>query len=763
VAWKKRKTDTEILTSIATDVEDYILVLRSSKPCNKQIDLADPDNWVVESYKSHYKFNFFKLPLHDIDTLLEDIKKLADDGHYFLVCGAATEFAIQNADKQLRRLSVSREDQPATLAPRYASIVLLDIDTLILPDLTYDAAGAQRVVNHLVEEGHMPELYNTKIIYQWTSKAGMKPAHVRLRLIVLLSELTHIDVIKAWATVGGLVDTKIYDPQQPIYIANPTFVNGSPPIKPEDRIGLLDGEFDELSPLPSAPISNPINAPQQAEQDDIILATLYEQGFIKTKLNPGKYDITCPWVHEHTGEVDSGTVFMLPNYSGFSQHAFKCQHEHCADKKLSDLLAALQINPDDTTIPLEDDELDDGSIKALVQRYAYMKDQDRFFDFITGQVLKIESINRGYSHIHMRPQAGTALLRRPDLIRTDSMVYLPGHPRVTTWNNMRVINMWKQSTTLTPREGDPTPWLKHVKWLIKAKADRIHILDWCAYMVQHMDIKINHAILLGGPPRIGKDTLLEPLKRYLGHYNVNEPSAEELKEPYTNYLHHTKLVIFQECQNFDKLNVENKLKPMLASPPHTLRVRMFAQGFYETPNLVQCVFMSNHRNALKISRGDGRYYTIWCEVTPKADSYYQTLYNWLEGDYGYEIVVNFLLNRNVSHFNPTAPPPVNEYKKLITEMSGTDLEIMLQERIENNEPPFHRDIVKVSDIISVGGWEGVTAKRFATALDSLGAIPKKVRGTDEKRRTHNLWAIHHHKKWLEASSKKWLDYFQKGG
>ena len=749
-----------MLHPITDDLDDYVLVLESNKPCNKRINVDDPKNWVVDGYKSHYNFAFHKMAITNLDALYEDLSELANDEFCFLVYGAPTDHALSHPADHHRRLTISREDQPATLQPRTASIVLLDIDTLILPGLTLDAEGAEQVRQALVRDGKLKELDGTRLIYQWTSKAGWKPNAVRIRLIGILEEQASLESIKAWAGASGMVDVKVYDPQQPIYIANPEFVNGKPPIPSAERIGVLDGEFDEIAAIKErSPTDSATDLPQLAEDDDLILGRLYEQGKVKNKISPGKFDITCPWVHEHTMETDDGCVLMLPNYSGFSQHAFKCQHEHCKDKGIADLMAALEIGDHAEIDPIEAEGEDDGSINTLVRRYAMMKDQDKFYDFVTGGLYKKEAIDHFYAHIHRRPLAGTALLQHPNLIRVDSMFYLPGHARVTNYKGAQVINLWKEQVTIIPEEGDCSPWLKHVAWLVPDKKTREHLLNWLAFMIQHQDKKINHALLLGGPQRIGKDTLLDPIKRYLGSDNVSEPSADELKEQFTNYLHHTKLVVFQECQNFDKLSVENKLKPMIAAPPDHLRVRLFGAGFYTTPNLVQVVFMSNHRHALKISKGDGRYFTIWCDVEPKPTKYYTELYDWLRKEKGDEIVVGWLLERDLTDFRPTALPPHNEYKELIIDMSGTDVENLIHERITNKEMMFEKDVIKISDVFATGGWEGITIKKFATALDSLGCVPKKVRENHGKRKTHSLWAIHDTKKWSKASPADWLDAY----
>src|SRR5262249_43953547 len=63
-------------------------------------------------------------------------------------------------------------------------------------------------------------------------------------------------------------------------------------------------------------------------------------------------------------------------------------------------------------------------------------------------------------------------------------------------------------------------WVDHWRAIYPDDAD--HILDWLASRVQHPAVKINHALVLGGAPKIGKDTLLQPLVTAVGSWNFRE-------------------------------------------------------------------------------------------------------------------------------------------------------------------------------------------------------------------------------------------------
>lgn len=49
----------------------------------------------------------------------------------------------------------------------------------------------------------------------------------------------------------------------------------------------------------------------------------------------GKHDIVCPWVHEHSGQDESGTVIFTNKDGSFG---FDCKHGHCADRGAKDVV-----------------------------------------------------------------------------------------------------------------------------------------------------------------------------------------------------------------------------------------------------------------------------------------------------------------------------------------------------------------------------------------------------------------------------------------
>lgn len=76
-----------------------------------------------------------------------------------------------------------------------------------------------------------------------------------------------------------------------------------------------------------------------AAVDDHPLLDLIDIIRIKEVRSDGRFDITCPWVDEHTGADDSGTA-VFTNKDGTI--GFKCHHGACQDRTGNDLLNLIE-------------------------------------------------------------------------------------------------------------------------------------------------------------------------------------------------------------------------------------------------------------------------------------------------------------------------------------------------------------------------------------------------------------------------------------
>jgi hypothetical protein len=220
------------------------------------------------------------------------------------------------------------------------------------------------------------------------------------------------------------------------------------------------------------------------------------------------------------------------------------------------------------------------------------------------------------------------------------------------------LNSYKPPTI---KHGDPAqagPWLDLVRKLYPDDAE--HILNYMAFKVQNPGKKINHALFLGGDPGIGKDTMLEPLVHAVGPWNFKEVKPSDLFETFNPFV---KAVILRISEAHDLGEVSRyqfyeRIKVYTATPPDVIPCN---DKHIRKCNVVNCmgtIITSNHKtDGIYLPADDRRHYVAWSNRKPEdfEPGYFDKLWVWY-GDGGLGHVAAYLATRDISKFNPKAPP-----------------------------------------------------------------------------------------------------------
>ena len=211
--------------------------------------------------------------------------------------------------------------------------------------------------------------------------------------------------------------------------------------------------------------------------------------------------------------------------------------------------------------------------------------------------------------------------------------------------------------------GDPDkagPWRKHLEKIFGE--DARHIERWLAYRVQHPDIKINHALVIGsGKQGIGKDTTLEPVKRAVGPWNFKDVSAEQALDPKFNPFLESVILRINEARDLgdkDRFAFYDHTKTWMASPPDVISVADKFIRAHPVFNLTGTIITTNHKtDGLYLPAEDRRHYVAWTDVQPEdfEDGYWRTIWNWY-ADGGIEHAAAYLATLDLHDFDPKAPP-----------------------------------------------------------------------------------------------------------
>ncbi len=123
-----------------------------------------------------------------------------------------------------------------------------------------------------------------------------------------------------------------------------------------------------------------------------VLSKLRERGLYQRSLGAGKHNICCPWVSEHTDQFNSSASFFEPSEK-FPAGGFKCLHQHCADKRLVDLLRFLDLELSDArnkptirVIPGQIHQVVDAAEQALARTGNYYQRGGMIVSVVTDQL-----------------------------------------------------------------------------------------------------------------------------------------------------------------------------------------------------------------------------------------------------------------------------------------------------------------------------------------------------------------------------------------
>jgi hypothetical protein len=466
-------------------------------------------------------------------------------------------------------------------------------------------------------------------------------------------------------------------------------------------------------------------------EGDTLAQWLAEQGLVKRWRDDGWLDITCPWVEEHTGGADNGTAYRLARFSGSGRGGFKCHHGSHIDRTLADLWAWAEAEgwqnpwavPDaaDEFEPLDESgEPVAASVQdMLVERYVWVPGRGAFLDFETGDYVSSSALERsvsalpgvghekGKDNIHLfgfyetetvrdkegkEKQAlvfyriGTWLAHKAGCT-VDSVTWEPGEDRIFERDGLRFANIWKPLETFPPAPA--SLWVEHVRLLYPDKAEAI--FDWMSFVIQRPAGKVNHALVLGGPQGCGKNAVLAPFELLRGF--AGSTKISEVMSGFSDWAYGVKVAIINEAKrskDFSADDVHNALKTFIAQPPYTLRINGKYKPVLNCPNLVAAAITTNYIDGLHLDKGDRRYDICWTDLVPDPD-YFTRLFGWLDGG-GWREAIGFLQARDISHFNPGAPPVWTEATQEAYETGRPDDEVMLEEWL------LDQDVVAVGNL-----------------------------------------------------------------
>ena len=470
---------------------------------------------------------------------------------------------------------------------------------------------------------------------------------------------------------------------------------------------------------------------------DSVVTWLNEQGLIMSPANgEGWMSIVCPNNAEHTDGNIEGRYKPL-------DRSFCCLHGHCVDFSsqmfldwvadnggpevdhgLRDELLAEKMNmalskltPNevyrDTAAELiaevERKELGRIEKSSWYERFAYIQDDESYFDMQDRREISRQTFNALFRHVPCKSlhtgrkiEASICFDENRQAMGAKALVgvtYAAGDDVIVSRDGDLYGNRWRDARPAVnaSANADIALWLNHCQALVPEQAELDHIVDVMAFKVQHPRIKVNHAILHAGDEGSGKDTFWAPFiwaicgdhlknRGIMDNNSVNSQWGYQLE---------SEVLIINELKEPDaatRRQLANQLKPIIAAPPEMLPINRKGLHPYQMANRLFVLAFSNDPVPISLASQDRRWFCVWSTAPRMNSDRARKIWEWYRAG-GFAAIASWFKARDVSRFNPSAPPIMTEFKANLIEHGMSMAESYLVEMLKNRVGEFSRGVI----------------------------------------------------------------------
>jgi hypothetical protein len=470
---------------------------------------------------------------------------------------------------------------------------------------------------------------------------------------------------------------------------------------------------------------------------DSVVTWLNEQGMIMSAANgEGWMGVVCPNNAEHTDGNIEGRYKPL-------DRSYCCLHGHCVefssqmfldwvadnggptvDHGLRDELLAEKMNmalskltPNevyrDTAAELiaEVERKELGRIEKAdwYKRFAYIQDDESYFDMQDRREVSRQTFNALFRHIPCKSihtgrkvEASICFDENRQVMGAKALVgvtYAAGEGVIVTRDGDLFGNRWRDARPELSgaNNGGIDMWMKHCQELVPEQAELDHIFDVMAFKVQNPKIKVNHAILHAGDEGSGKDTFWAPfIWAVCGDHLKNRGIMDNNSvTSQWGYQLESEILIINELKEPDaatRRQLANQLKPIIAAPPEMLPINRKGLHPYMMANRLFVLAFSNDPVPISLASQDRRWFCVW-STAPRMDSNKaKKIWDWYRAG-GFACIAKWLMARDVSKFNPSAPPIWTEFKANLVEHGMSMAESYLVEMLRNRVGEFNKGVI----------------------------------------------------------------------
>jgi len=470
---------------------------------------------------------------------------------------------------------------------------------------------------------------------------------------------------------------------------------------------------------------------------DSVLEWMNAQGMVLSGINAeGWLSVVCPNHAEHTDGQIAARYKPL-------DRSFCCYHGHCdhldsktflgwvcdnggprvtpglRDELLAEHMAIIEEkltqndmftdNASKIIAEVERKEMGRLDKTAWYERFAYVVEDDAYFDLIDRKEVSRSSFNAVFRHVACqsihngrRVEASVCFDENRQHMNArvlQGITYAAGESVLVARDGDVYGNRWRDARPDVSGValGSVDRWLDHCRTLVPEAAELEHCLNMMAFKVQHPEIKINHAVLHGGDEGSGKDTMWAPfIWSVCGPHLKNRGLIDnDSLGSQWGYSLESEIIILNELKEpeaKERRALANKLKPIIAAPPEMLTVNRKGLHPYDMVNRAFVLAFTNDPVPISIPSQDRRWFCIWSSAPRMDAAAADKMWTWYRAG-GFETIGRWLMDRDVSAFNPAAAPMLTEFKMNLVEHGMSIAESYLVEMIRGRMGEFAKGVI----------------------------------------------------------------------
>lgn len=470
---------------------------------------------------------------------------------------------------------------------------------------------------------------------------------------------------------------------------------------------------------------------------DSVVTWMNDNGMVLAPVNgEGWMGVICPNHAEHTDGNPEGRYKPL-------DRSYCCLHSHCIDLDsntflkwvaenggpkvtagLRDELLAEKMNlalskitptemfQDDAQARIAEVERKElGRLEKAdwYERFAYIQDDESYFDLRDRREVSRQTFNALFRHISCtsihtarKVEASVCFDENRQAMGAKALVgitYAAGESVLVARDGDLYGNRWRNARPDVShvKNVDVSMWLDHCADLVPDPTELNHILDIMAFKTQHPEIKINHAVLHAGDEGSGKDTFWAPfLYAVCGPHLKNRGIMDNNSvNSQWGYQLESEILIINELKEPDaavRRQLANQLKPIIAAPPEMLPINRKGLHPYMMANRLFVLAFSNDPVPISLASQDRRWFCVWSSAARMDSAKAKKMWDWYKAG-GFDQIAKWLHERDVSQFNPSAPPAMTEFKMNLVEHGMSMAESYLVDMMRQRTGEFARGVI----------------------------------------------------------------------